>query len=277
MSTITVNSFTIPNYRRAGSAAYLRIYAQDTFFTSGGVQILGRGASDKDFYKEITCSVSGNVVTVPTFTIDSTTDSIDRPDGARYTAVLFDSKRERVIQIFENYQVPTSFGSDIDYDELKVHNSAISGSQIDRHLVYTREQVDYLLNQLTLAGATNPANIEQTSEYRFVTDDEKDEWNSKQDSLLLGSDAVGDLYYRDSPTSIARLPIGPETYVITSVGGLPVWALAPGAPDTTPPSVPTGLSAETGGAEGEVDIDWNESTDSQSGVDGYVLRIRVPE
>lgn len=235
MSTITVNSFTLPNYRRAGSAAYLRIYAQDTFFTSDGVQILGRGASDKDFYKEITCTVSGNVVTVPTFTIDSTTDSIDRPDGARYTAVLFDSKRERVVQVFENYQVPTSFGSDIDYDELNVHNSAISGSQVDRHLVYTREQVDYLIAQIVITGgglalgststtahrgdhgaaayahislttnphnvtkaqvglgnvpdtdATNPANISQTSGYRFTTDTEKGIWNAKQDALVSGT------------------------------------------------------------------------------------------
>jgi hypothetical protein len=41
-------------------------------------------------------------------------------------------------------------------------------------------------------------------------------------------------------------------------------------------TMPTGLTAETGGAEGEVDIDWTESPIEED-IDHYVLRIRVPE
>jgi hypothetical protein len=41
-------------------------------------------------------------------------------------------------------------------------------------------------------------------------------------------------------------------------------------------TVPAGLTAETGGAEGEVDVDWTESPIEED-IDHYVLRIRVPE
>lgn len=42
----------------------------------------------------------------------------------------------------------------------------------------------------------------------------------------LGSDAAGDIYYRDSSGNLARLPIGVSGQQLTVVGGLPAWSAA---------------------------------------------------
>jgi hypothetical protein len=41
--------------------------------------------------------------------------------------------------------------------------------------------------------------------------------------MTLGSDATGDIYYRDSGGNLARLPVGSNTNVLTLSGGLPSW------------------------------------------------------
>lgn len=41
------------------------------------------------------------------------------------------------------------------------------------------------------------------------------------------SGATGDMYYRDASGNFIRVPIGSPAYVLTSVGGVPVWAEAP--------------------------------------------------
>jgi len=40
------------------------------------------------------------------------------------------------------------------------------------------------------------------------------------------SGATGDMYYRDASGNFLRLPVGSPAYVLTSVGGVPVWAEA---------------------------------------------------
>ena len=56
-------------------------------------------------------------------------------------------------------------------------------------------------------------------------------WTAKQtfDALAfaLGSDATGDLYYRDSGGATARLGIGTSNYGLVVSGGLPAWAAMP--------------------------------------------------
>lgn len=48
-------------------------------------------------------------------------------------------------------------------------------------------------------------------------------------NIDLGSDATGDVYYRNSSNNLARLPIGTSGQVLTvSGGGLPSWAAATG-------------------------------------------------
>lgn len=47
-------------------------------------------------------------------------------------------------------------------------------------------------------------------------------------TMTLGSDATGDIYYRNSGGVLTRLGIGSSTQVLTVTGGLPVWAAAGG-------------------------------------------------
>lgn len=42
-------------------------------------------------------------------------------------------------------------------------------------------------------------------------------------SMKLGSDATGDMYYRNSSGFLTRLPVGSDTEVLTLVSGLPSW------------------------------------------------------
>lgn len=48
-------------------------------------------------------------------------------------------------------------------------------------------------------------------------------------TMGLGSDATGDLYYRNSGGLLTRLAIGSASNILTVTGGLPAWAAAPAA------------------------------------------------
>ena len=61
-------------------------------------------------------------------------------------------------------------------------------------------------------------------------------WDQSADDLILtnaglavGSDATGDVYYRDANGFLARLGVGSDGQVLTSTGTLPNWEAAPGA------------------------------------------------
>lgn len=41
--------------------------------------------------------------------------------------------------------------------------------------------------------------------------------------ITIGSDADGDMYYRESDGSLTRIPIGTSTYILTSDGSTPSW------------------------------------------------------
>jgi hypothetical protein len=45
-------------------------------------------------------------------------------------------------------------------------------------------------------------------------------------SLTLGSDATGDIYYRNSGGALTRLPIGSSNQLLEVAGGVPIWANA---------------------------------------------------
>jgi len=58
-------------------------------------------------------------------------------------------------------------------------------------------------------------------------------------TLTLGSDATGDIYYRNSSGFVTRLGIGSATNVLTVSGGLPTWAGAPGGGNVSNSGTPT--------------------------------------
>ncbi len=65
-------------------------------------------------------------------------------------------------------------------------------------------------------------------------------------TMTLGSDATGDIYYRNSSGILTRLGIGSTNQVLTVLGGLPTWAAAPsgggGTVTSVDMSVPTGFA-----------------------------------
>lgn len=107
MSAVIVEAVNSPTiYRWPGSTAFLRIYCNSAFFNSTGAFIgQGNAASVNSYYLQVLCTVVGNVLYIPSFQIDSTTDSPTNP-AATYTAVLFTSNGARVGNFLANFGVP---------------------------------------------------------------------------------------------------------------------------------------------------------------------------
>jgi len=121
---LTIPTFPIPNWQKGGASVTLRIYADVTFKSSDDVIIQRgdpRGAGN--WYKEVACSVSGTTITVPEFTIDSTTDSSDR--NATYTGVLFDANGVRRDTFFGAFRIPHNFGASVEWQAIYSYNAAV--------------------------------------------------------------------------------------------------------------------------------------------------------
>ena len=69
--------------------------------------------------------------------------------------------------------------------------------------------------------------------------------NSGGLSLTLGSDATGDIYYRDSSGEFERLPIGLNGQALVVTGGLPEWTSLPGGGDALTSSPLSQFAATT--------------------------------
>jgi len=109
MASITISNIAIPNWQGNTQGVQLRVFTNGSFTASNGnvnpATFQSNPASLGTFFRTYTCSVSGSTLTVPTVTLDSTTDSIDNP-SASYSAVLFDTNSGKPIQPFGTY---TSF------------------------------------------------------------------------------------------------------------------------------------------------------------------------
>jgi hypothetical protein len=121
MSTITIRTFTIPNYQGGGSTATLRIQANQTFLSSQGQMIMA--SQNGVFYKTVSCTVAANIITVPEFTIDSTTDS--SVPSATYNGILYDSNGSRRIAFFSSYAIPTTFGATANWEQIENYNQTV--------------------------------------------------------------------------------------------------------------------------------------------------------
>src|SRR5947209_9175088 len=93
-TVITVTGFSLTGYNYGGSTASLRIYADRTFTTSTGTIVVQGTPGSTTFYKQVNCTVAGTTLTVPSFTIDTTSDALDDRQ-ATFTFVLFDSRAVR--------------------------------------------------------------------------------------------------------------------------------------------------------------------------------------
>lgn len=84
----------------------------------------------------------------------------------------------------------------------------------------------------------------------------------------LGSDATGDILYRDADGNLARLPVGASDQVLGSTGTIPAWT-------TTAGSLP-------GGSEGDILLysggNWTASSiilSKQTGITGLIVTLGV--
>lgn len=135
---ITIGATTIPNYQAGGSVASLRIYTNDSFFGGGMEYVAGQGY----FYQEIACTVAANVVTIPSFVLESTTDSNN--DTATYTAVLFDHNGTKVTTLMSGAEFSVPPVTPTSWTALMIYNQAVVRKMTDDY--YTANQVQALLN-----------------------------------------------------------------------------------------------------------------------------------
>lgn len=163
-TTITVQSIVIPNMRQAlnpGETLYLVIYVDRPFISSAGIPIQAGSPANGRWYKRVTCSVVGTDVTIPSFTLDSTTDAQDiSGKAARYSAFFYANTRNlgqyggfesfRLLPVYTN---PTP--TDATWAQIRADNTAGAVMSIDRTTL-TSEQINRLVNDLiaTSGGVT---------------------------------------------------------------------------------------------------------------------------
>jgi len=116
----------------------------------------------------------------------------------------------------------------------------------------------------TLTAATNYAGIEINAPGHTAL-----KTTAGHVSFTLGSDATGDIYYRDPNGNLARLPIGTASQVLGSTGTVPAWT-------TTSGSLPGGSAGDfliySGG-------NWTAASqlkEKQSGITGTNMTLASP-
>lgn len=106
MSTVTITTGEIEEYRGAETVPLLRVFVSKTFVASDGDTIMRSSIEEGSFYDQQTCSVASNIVTYPQFTIDSTTDAQSNPSGAKYTFALFTAAGAFIQIVLKGIVVP---------------------------------------------------------------------------------------------------------------------------------------------------------------------------
>jgi hypothetical protein len=160
-TTVTVQTFTIPDYRYGGNTAKIRLYSSGAWTDSDGVpHVAGNPASATGFYQEITCTVSGTNLVVPQFTTPSTTNAVQN-NSVRITAVLWDHRGVRRDTLFANWAIPHT--TPTTWTALAVYNSAVPKPQ--PNLYASVAEVSVLITNSTQAmisetptGAINGVN-----------------------------------------------------------------------------------------------------------------------
>jgi hypothetical protein len=113
MASITIASVAVPNWQR-DSDVELRIYARSSFIAADGT-LVAEGHPDFDeavagnWFVRAACSLSSSVLTIPSITLISTTDSQDNP-AAEYSAYFYTTEGEQIgaFGAFDLFKLPAS-------------------------------------------------------------------------------------------------------------------------------------------------------------------------
>lgn len=139
---ITITQTTVPDYQGVGSTATLRIYADKSFLTSDGDRINKSKVGGAVWYKDVACTVGGRVLTIPTFTIDSTTDS--NVPTAKYSAAILDANGAiSDPDFFKHFYVPHDLGSPLTFAMLFSVNQETVAHRPGQ--TYTQEQINTIV------------------------------------------------------------------------------------------------------------------------------------
>jgi hypothetical protein len=163
MTQITVNSFEITNWQHGGSACTLRIQANDSFITSTGDSVNRNYTRSQTFYQTVNCTISSTTITVPSFVIDSTTDS--SVPNATYNFILYDSSGIRKLAPYSGFKIPTAFGLNASWAQIATYNAAPVSVLPSSHP--TIEQVQILID--AAIGGSEGITLANTYENSLAT------------------------------------------------------------------------------------------------------------
>lgn len=151
MSTITIQTAQPGlSWAYGGTTATLRIVANQSFYTSDGIPIL------QGTVKTVNCTVAGTVITIPSFTIDSTTDSTVQT--GTYTAVFFDHTGVRRMAMLSQFQVPTSLGVSISWENLTTYNRGVVLNFFNSS-TYSKDEINQLIQNFQPVQDASALNV----------------------------------------------------------------------------------------------------------------------
>ena len=148
MSTTISATTTNPSTTYPGSTCTLRLYSSISYASSDGTVVMAGTTGSGSFFKSVDCTIAAGIISIPSFTIPSTSDGLDL-GTARYTAVFFDSDGVQRDVWLDSFVIPTSLVSPTTWAALRIYKY---GNQPLRDTtVYTKDQTNA---QIALANGT---------------------------------------------------------------------------------------------------------------------------
>ncbi|MGA9771690.1 MAG: hypothetical protein WBV94_21850 [Blastocatellia bacterium] len=148
-TSITVSSDTIAGWGHPDSAPRLRIFLNKPVVTSDSHVLQSGSPQSNVFYKSVTCSVAGGVLSIPSFAIDSLTDALVGSD-AKYSAWFYTASGQQIQSYrgFEAFSVPpvtpTTHAALLQFNLTTV--------PFRDNLTYTRTQIDAKVASIAVGG-----------------------------------------------------------------------------------------------------------------------------
>jgi hypothetical protein len=247
MTLITVSQLSQP-WTFGGSEATLRIFASEPFHAADGTFVVGGSPGTSNVAYEVECSLAvQDTIIIPETEIQSTEDSRDRPD-AGYTAIIYDEDDVERYRLVENCLLPSS-PTTTTWAEITEYNFPTVPSVPDPDI-----------------QESTPTDAVFTWSASTITDGDIGGYQIRNDGS--GIRDVGNVLTYTYPNLA-----GGETFEMraySSTNRFSNWSpIAPVSGDTTPPSVPTGLT-QGATTTTTITVTWNAST---GGATGYDVRI----
>lgn len=184
MSNLTITGFPYISLNQyPGTTAFLRIYFEgclngNNFLSVDGAPIAcGMVGSLSTPFFEVVCSVAGNTISIPTF-------SLPIPDPSNMatitcTAVFFDETDTQRDGLWSQWDLPLSLAPACTFPQLFTDNNGLQVPMVSSE-VYTIPQVNFLLKNIsfsiqvtTVAGLPSPA---FPPDFRYATDALSPSW-----------------------------------------------------------------------------------------------------